>query len=380
MLQTHIPDNSASPEPPPPTEFRSLAESLAIGVAFIRRHLLITLLMCFVSICAALIYLIVATPTFTARAELVIDSKGAPGDPASVSTIVGSHIAIIKSEAVARAVIRRLALEEDPEFAGKDGALRSMIRSLSRLLGARKPVAESDSMQYAQEAFERRLSAKRMGVTYIVEITFESSDPERAAQILNAVAETHILASMDAKYKANLRSEKWVKDRMNELSSQASTARKALADYHKNKGDVAGSADTVGGGNSSQSMATETQGDLRELEVAAEAAAKAYDNFLRMLRYMDATQQQSLPVFEARLLTEASPPYRASWPKARIVLGIAMVVGIFLGITIGMLRDLLDRDMPARRPIWLGYQHAAMSKTPGSPHLDEDRRARSKAI
>lgn len=383
MLQTHITDNPVSPEPPP-TEFRSLADSLAEGVAFIRRHLSITLLMCFVSICAALLYLIAAVPTFTARAELVIDSKGAPADPVSVSTIVGSHIAIIQSEAVARAVIRKLGLEGDPEFAGKDSALRGMIRSISRLLGWSRPEAESDSMQYALEAFARRLSAKRVGVTYIVEIAFESTDPERAAQIVNAIAETHILASMDAKYKANLRSEKWVKERMNELSKHASAAQKALADYHKNEGDVAASAETVDAGKpSSQSMATKTQGDLRELNAAADSAAKAYDNFLRMLRYMDATQQQSLPVFEAHLLTEAFRPFRASWPKARIVLGIAMVVGIFLGIIIGVLRDLSDRGIRGIGRAWWepwGSQHTTMNKTPATPHLDEGHRGRSKAI
>ena len=55
-------------------------------------------------------------------------------------------------------------------------------------------------MRYALESFERKLSAKRVGLTYIVEISFESIDPERAALILNTVAETYIAAQMDAKY------------------------------------------------------------------------------------------------------------------------------------------------------------------------------------
>ena len=54
------------------------------------------------------------------------------------------------------------------------------------------------------------------------------------------------------------------------------------------------------------------QGELRELEATAASTARNYENFLHVLRYMDAMQQQSLPVFEARLLIEASPPLRAS--------------------------------------------------------------------
>jgi uncharacterized protein involved in exopolysaccharide biosynthesis len=223
-----------------------------------------------------------------------------------VSTIVESQIAIIKSEGVARAVIRKLGLAEDPELAGQNGVVRRMTRSISLLLGWSKPETESSVMRYALESFERKLSAKRVGLTYIVEITFGSIDPERAAQILNTVAETHITANMDAKYRSALRGEKWVKDRMNELSSQASAAQRAVADYHKNRSDVADPAHTVDKGTPPSQSTARMQGELRELEAAAESSAKTYDNFVRVLRYMDAMQQQSLPVFEARLLTEAS--------------------------------------------------------------------------
>jgi uncharacterized protein involved in exopolysaccharide biosynthesis len=321
-------------------------------------------LTCFVTIGAALLYLIAAVPTFTARAELVVDMKGAPGDAASVSTIVESQIAIIKSEGVARAVIRKLDLAEDPEFVGQAGAVRGMMRSMSRLLGWSKPETESSAVQYALESFGRKLSAKRIGLTYIVEITFESIDPGRAAQIVNAVAETHIMASMDAKFRSALRSEKWVKDRMNELSSQASAAQKAVADY-KNTGDITDPAGTVDAGKPSSQLSAKIQGDLRELEATAESSTKTYDNFLRVLRYMDAMQQQSLPVFEARLLTEASRPMRASSPKLRIVLAISVAGGIVLGIVIGMLRDLSYPGMRARGRVWRepkGARHTTLSK------------------
>jgi uncharacterized protein involved in exopolysaccharide biosynthesis len=379
MLQTSKTDNSVNADTRPP-ESRSLVETLVEGVRFIRRHLAIVVLTCFVTTGAALVYLIAAVPTYLARAELVIDTKGAPGDAASVSTIVGSQIAIITSESVARAVIGKLGLAEDPEFAGREGVLRRMITSISRLLGGNVPETEPSPIQYAVESFDRKLSAKRIGFTYIVEITFESSDPERAAQILNTVAETHIMASMDAKYRSALRGEKWVKERMNELSSQASAAQKAVADYHKDRNYVA-SGETLDAGKPSSQLT-----DLRELEAAAESATKAYENFLRMLRYMDAMQQQSLPVFEARLLTEASRPFRPSWPKARIVLGVSMVGGILLGVGIGVLRDLSDRRMRGRVPVGRESDEISTHHNEQSPeqrrvlHRDEGRRERPKVI
>jgi uncharacterized protein involved in exopolysaccharide biosynthesis len=351
MLQTYTStrDNSVNRVPP---EFRSPAETLAEGMAFIRRHRSIISLTCLVTFVVALLYLVAAVPVFTASAELVIDSKTASGDATSASTIVESQIAIIKSEGVARAVIQELGLAEDPEFTAQ-GVVRRMIRSTSRLLGWRKPETESESseLRYAIESFERKLSVKRVGLAYIVEITFDSIDPERAAQILNTVAEIYISAPMDAKYRSTSESEKWFKDRTNELGNQASAAKKAVVDFYKNKTGTADLSGAVDAGTPPLQLTPSMQSALRELETTAEAAARTYDNFLRAQRYMAAVQQQSSPTFEAHLLTDVSRPLTASSPKAGIVFGISTVGGVLLGIAIGLLRDLSSqRTAPARRP------------------------------
>ena len=109
--------------------------------------------------------------------------------------MVESQIVIIKSEGLARAVIQKLGLAKDPEFVGQAGGVRGMIRSISSLLGWSKPETESSVMRRAVESFDRKLSAKRLGSTYIVELTFDSVDPERVALVLNTLAETYILAS-----------------------------------------------------------------------------------------------------------------------------------------------------------------------------------------
>lgn len=343
MLQITGANNPANPDGPDslPPEFRLPTESLAEAVAFVRRRLSIILLTCSLSLGVGLLYLIAATPTFTADAQLVVDSKAAPTDATSVSTIVESHIAIIKSENIARAVIQQLDLAEDPEFAGNDSVVRTVGRSISRLLGWSGPETESDAMSHAVESFERKLSAERVGLTYIIKVTFASGERERAAQILNAVAETYVAAQLDAKYNSSLRSEKWVKDRLNLLSSRASAAKKALADYQRDRKDIADSADAISANTSQSTPGTR---ELRELGAAAETAATTYDNFLRALRYMDA-QQQATPVLDAHVLSGARPPLRASSPKAGIVLAIASIGGALLGIAIAMLRDQSDRGV-----------------------------------
>ncbi|MEH2627782.1 capsular exopolysaccharide synthesis family protein [Bradyrhizobium sp. AZCC 1719] len=363
MLKTNRPDNPVESDAMPP-EFRLPTESLAGGVAFIRRRTSLILSTCLITLGVGLLYLIAAVPTFTADAQLVVESKAAARDAASVSTIVESQIAIIKSESIARAVIGKLSLAEDPEFVPENGVLRSMIKSISRLLGWIKPETESGATRYALRSFERKLSAKRVGLTYIIEISFDSVDPDRATQILNTVAETYIADQMDSKYKSVLRNEKWVKDRISELSNEASTAQKALTNYRKNRNDTADSAETVDAGTPASQLTARTQGELRELEAAAESTARTYDNFLRLLRYIEA-QQQSSPVLEARLLAEASRPLRASSPKVGVVLGISTIGGALLGVVLGMLRDLSDRSLRTSEQVWKALQIACIGVVPG---------------
>jgi uncharacterized protein involved in exopolysaccharide biosynthesis len=340
MLQNNRTDNWISRDDRQP-EFRpgpvvSLAEVLAV-LAFLRRHVPTISLTCFAALGLATLYLITAVPTFTAKALLIVNSKATLGDAAAVSTIVESQIGIIKSESIASAVIEKLNLAQDPEFTTGQG--RGMIH---RLLGWSKPETEASAARYALEPFERKLSARRVGPTYLVEITFDSRDPDRAAQILNAVAEKYVTRQLD---NASLQDEKWVQDRLNELSTQASAAQKALEDYSKNRKEPADSVSTID-----------------KLAAAAESSKNAYDNFRRVLRKIEATQQQSSPVFDASLVTAASPPLRATSPKPRNVLGIAIGGGLLLGIAIAMLRDLLGRGRASGLEHRLGTEDGGIER------------------
>lgn len=360
MLQPNSRDNVNRANMP--AEFHlTPAVSLVEVVAFVRRHRSIMLLTSLATLGVAMLYLVTAVPEFTAKAELIINSRGNPGDATSASTVVESQIGIIKSESVARAVIEKLRLAENPGLARQGGVMHSMTSSVSRLLGWSKPETQYSAMRYVLESFEHKLSAKRVGPTYLVEVTFASSDPDRAAQILNAVAEEYITHQMN---KPPLRDQTWVKDRLNELSTQASAAQMALTHYNKNRKGTVDSADTA-----------------YKLTAAAESSKNAYDNFRHLLRQMEAAQEQSLPVFEASLVSEALPPLRASSPKPRIALVISTIGGLLLGIAIGMLRDRSNKGISAsQQESRLSAQDSEFERTvPNAPRPDYQPETSAKA-
>ncbi len=91
-----------------------------------------------------------------------------------------------------------------------------------------------------------------------------------------------------------------------------------------------------------QSQTTnQAQVALRDLESTAQSYRSLYDNFLQ--RYMESVQQLTFPITEARLITEATPPFQKSQPKTFLVLGIALLLGLAGGFGVALVRELLDR-------------------------------------
>ena len=70
-----------------------------------------------------------------------------------------------------------------------------------------------------------------MGLTYVINIEFQSINPDRAAQIANAVADGFIADQREAKYQAIRGATLWLQDRLNELRDQASAAEHAVVEY-----------------------------------------------------------------------------------------------------------------------------------------------------
>lgn len=80
---------------------------------------------------------------------------------------------------------------------------------------------------------------------------------------------------------------------------------------------------------------------LRELERNAEADQNLYESFLD--RYKSALQQQSFPITDARVLTQATPAQKKSSPKSVITMALAGLGGLALGLMLALGRELADK-------------------------------------
>jgi succinoglycan biosynthesis transport protein ExoP len=88
---------------------------------------------------------------------------------------------------------------------------------------------------------------------------------------------------------------------------------------------------------------------LRDLESQAQVHHTIYESFLQ--RYMEAVQQQSFPITEARVITAATAPTGKSSPVTVYVLAIAGALGLVLSFAVATLREALDRVFRTTRQV-----------------------------
>ena len=131
-------------------------------------------------------------------------------------------------------------------------------------------------------AFESRLTVSRVGMTYVIEIDFQSTNPDRAAQIANAVADGFIADQLEAKYQTIRRATAWLQDRLNELRGQASAAEHAVVEY-KAKNNI---VDT-GGHLMGEQQLTELNTALVKARADAAEARARLDRISQILRTDD---------------------------------------------------------------------------------------------
>jgi capsular exopolysaccharide synthesis family protein len=298
------------------------------------------------AIALAVVYLLMTPPGYTASALLLFDAHQSDGlqqptipSPATDSAYVDSQIEVLKSDAIARAVITKLNLDSDPEFLAPANPVLAAIGATARFLrdlvkSPENDPANVDPLGPFIAFFQSNLVAKRIGMTYVADVSYRSRDRAKAAKISNAIVEAYIFSQLDSKYRAAGQAATWLQERVKELESKAQSAEKAVAEY-KAHNNIADSARPL----SEAELATisgQRRAALADLESKAQTYRSLHESFVQR------AGQQMLPTTEARLVSAAVPPVDKSDPKTLLVLAAACLVGAFGGLAASFAREHLN--------------------------------------
>ncbi|KMO16990.1 polysaccharide biosynthesis tyrosine autokinase [Methylobacterium platani] len=406
-------DQSLAPrlrDDPPETRTLEVRDILA----FLRRRRARILACALAGAALGALYALAAPPVYTARAQLVIDSKMPPlfaepgADARSIidSGQIANQIAILRSEKVARMVIDKLGLRGDPEFGGaaasrppgwmpawllaaKDRLETLAVSARAAFKGAtgRAEGGEANDRDLEAErglldTFAARLDVRRSGLAYALDISFSARNPQKAADIVNAVVEQFLREKMEARIEASRYATDWLNERVDRFRTQMNTAIRAVQEFRashnyrirrtrrdETDGPVASAGAQIAP-KPSADIAPRAPGDdepgtLEELESAAETSRKVYESLLVVLA--EAVQRQSAPVVDSRVITAATRPLFRSNPGLRLTMPAGAAAGAGLFVAVGVAGLLLDGRARSRRQVQAATGRNCLGWIAGTP-------------
>ena len=312
----------------------------------------------------AIIYVAAATRQYTSVSRLLIDTPRSPlaaleGTPSGSATglaipEVESSLQVLVSEGLALSVLNQIdtgRLKTESEQLGTfEHAVAVVIGLPRRIFNYLSGASELfDPQRAALEKLMNGLSVRRVGSSYVLEISYTSPDPQRSADIANLFASQYVQQEINTKAEIWRRASVWLQIRVDELRQKSEDAARAAQDFKAANGNNA-----------------DTWPKARELERTAEAYDALYSAFLR--RYTDSIQQQTFPISQARVITEASKPQAPSQPRSLITIALAIVLGSGLGTSIAFIRWSLDRAIRSPAQI-LRYGFRCLSVLPKLPKV-----------
>lgn len=177
------------------------------------------------------------TPQYLASADVMIDTRtqdvvkvdavmgGLPADTNTVDT----EVEVLRSRSLAEKVVVELGLDRDPEFnsalapPGPFGFLKPAP--------ATGPGAADANHAAVVDSVMAGLQVKRAGLTYLINVGFQSVSAEKAARIANAFADNYIETQLENKFQANQNANEWLNKRLVQLRQEVLDNDTAVEQY-----------------------------------------------------------------------------------------------------------------------------------------------------
>jgi len=172
-------------------------------------------------------------PVYTATARIEIDRENANILPfqgtdsydymTDLENYIETQSKILTSETLALQTIRSGVLSGQADFSSEAAPSEAIATgSLANM----KPPPELG-------AFLGSLSVRRVPNSRLMDVTFESTNPQLAAQIVNAHIKNYIEQNFQSRYEATTRASTWLTDQLNELKIRVEKSEDARIGYER---------------------------------------------------------------------------------------------------------------------------------------------------
>jgi succinoglycan biosynthesis transport protein ExoP len=209
---------------------------------------------------------------------------------------------ILKSENLARRVITQLGLEKLPEFTRRSGSWQ-----IAREKPAPEPMQAGFGTSFAADKtvpeevlknFEERLTVEPVKRSRLIEVTFESNDPNTAAQVVNTLTSAYIDANLEARWQAAQKASDWLSQQLLGMKVKLEKSEDELQKYGRGNGLLF--LETEKG--TSENIVVQRLRELQQELTKAQADRYAKESLYRLLEERNYAE---LPgVFDNKLIQE----------------------------------------------------------------------------
>ena len=182
------------------------------------------------------------TPSYMSGIQVLIDpadlrvvdnevTNRTPQADAGVS-LAESQTRVIQSDNVLRRVVERLSLNKDDEFAKLDSTSPA-VAFLKRALGMVTPPASRDPVNLALDTLRQKMVVRRPERTFVIDVTVQSQEPQKAADIANAVGDAYFAEESAARTEAARRASESLTSRLQALRQGVEAAESKVVRYRQ---------------------------------------------------------------------------------------------------------------------------------------------------
>jgi polysaccharide biosynthesis transport protein len=130
---------------------------------------------------------------------------------------------ILTSETLALETIRNTGLSALPQFSSPNGPSEAV--ATGNLANQKRPPELG--------GFLGSLSVKRVPNSRLMDVSFESTDPQLAAHVVNAHIETYVQRNFQSQYDSTTRATTWLRDQLDELKIRVQKSEDARIAYER---------------------------------------------------------------------------------------------------------------------------------------------------
>jgi capsular exopolysaccharide synthesis family protein len=171
----------------------------------------------------------VESPT-TNASSVGTGSEGAPPTSAD-QDYLATQTEILKGDSLALGVIDELHLGNNPIFL-KQSWFETLPARVMSLIVAPKTTPGTDTERLIQ-LFKSRLNVAEVKTSRLVEIGYESYDPQLSSQIVSTTVRRYLETTHRSKYEATLRAAESLAPELTAMKDAADKSNQALLDYQK---------------------------------------------------------------------------------------------------------------------------------------------------